>query len=76
MRVLETKKRVLGEDHPDTLISMNNYAHTLYAQKRKGKAIRLMSDVMERHTKNIGASHPSTLNSLHHLTLWKNEQRV
>ena len=76
VRVLETKKRVLGEDHSDTLISMNNYAHTLYAQKRKGKAIRLMSDVVERHTKNMGASHPSTLNSLHHLTLWKNEQRV
>jgi hypothetical protein len=30
--VLEIKKRLLGEEHPSTLISMNNLASTLYHQ--------------------------------------------
>ena len=29
---LEARKRVLGEDHPDTLMSMNNVAYTLQSQ--------------------------------------------
>jgi hypothetical protein len=28
VQVMETRKRVLGEEHPDTLISMNNLAST------------------------------------------------
>jgi tetratricopeptide repeat protein len=31
-RVLELTTRVLGEEHPSTLISMNNLAATLYTQ--------------------------------------------
>jgi len=36
MQVMETRKRVLGEEHPDTLTSMNNLAFTIQKQGRKG----------------------------------------
>jgi hypothetical protein len=31
---METSKRVLGEEHPDTLTSMSNLAFTLKSQNR------------------------------------------
>jgi hypothetical protein len=31
LQVLEARKKVLGEEHPDTLIGMGNLAHTLKA---------------------------------------------
>jgi hypothetical protein len=36
MQVMETRKRVLGAGHPDTLTSMANLAHTWKAQSRRG----------------------------------------
>jgi Tetratricopeptide repeat len=31
VQVLETERRVLGAEHPETLASMANMAHTFYA---------------------------------------------
>ncbi|KAF5852458.1 hypothetical protein GGP41_007843 [Bipolaris sorokiniana] len=36
---METKKRVLGEEHPDTLINMANLAHMWKSQSRSEEAI-------------------------------------
>jgi Tetratricopeptide repeat len=35
MQVIETSKRVLGEEHPDTLTSMNNLAFIMKEQGRR-----------------------------------------
>jgi hypothetical protein len=38
VQVLETSKRVLTDEHPDTLISMHNLASTLQSQARHEEA--------------------------------------
>jgi hypothetical protein len=46
-RVLELRRRVLGEEHPDTLLSMNNLA-LLYVYERKyGTAEPIYLKVLE-----------------------------
>jgi Tetratricopeptide repeat len=44
VQVMETTKRVLGQEHPDTLTSMNNLAFIIEEQGRTGKAIELMAE--------------------------------
>lgn len=40
--VLALRTRVLGEDHPDTLVNINNLAWTLKVQGKDDEAIALM----------------------------------
>ena len=40
---METRRRVLGEEHPSTLDTMNNLAFTMKAQDIYTEAIQLMS---------------------------------
>jgi Flp pilus assembly protein TadD len=47
MQVVETRKRVLGQEHPDTLTSMHNLALTYQSQGRWKEAEALMMQVME-----------------------------
>ncbi|KAL8849830.1 MAG: hypothetical protein Q9198_011124, partial [Flavoplaca austrocitrina] len=42
VQVMETAKRVLGEEHPDTLTSMANLAYALASQSRNEEAIPMM----------------------------------
>ena len=72
-RALETRKRVLGEEHPHTLLSMGNLAHTLYAQNQKDIAKQLMTNVVKCCTEKIGADHPDTLDSMSTLSIWNND---
>jgi len=39
VQVVEKRKRVLGQEHPDTLTSMNNLAWTLKSQGRDDEAL-------------------------------------
>ena len=39
---MEIRKRVLSEEHPDTLTSINNLAFTLKYQSRDAEAISIM----------------------------------
>jgi hypothetical protein len=70
---METRKRVLGEEHPDTLTSMNNLAYTEKGQGRDEEAIRLMSNCVQLRTQRLGADHPFTLSSIETLNRWKLE---
>ena len=47
VQVMETRKRVLGAEHPDTLISMANLASTQWNQGRWTEAEKLEVQVME-----------------------------
>jgi len=58
VRVMETRKRVLGEEHPDTLTSINNLAYTWKGQGRDEEAIRLMTECAQLRTQILGAGHP------------------
>jgi Tetratricopeptide repeat len=52
----------LGEDHPDTLGSMNNLAETLRSQGDLTGARELQEQVLSICRRVSGEEHPDTLN--------------
>jgi hypothetical protein len=60
VQVMETRKRVLGAEHPSTLTSINNLAHTYMKQERKDDALALISSCANLCLKVLGCSHPIT----------------
>src|SRR5256886_17626362 len=71
VQVIETRKRVLGQEHPDTLTSMNNLAWTWKSQGRDPEAVGLMSECYRLLKQKIGADHPYTISSFESLKEWK-----
>jgi hypothetical protein len=65
--VMETRKRVLGRDHPDTLASMGNLASTYLSQRRWKEAEELEMQVIETRKKVLGEKHPDTLINISNL---------
>ncbi|KAL2859978.1 purine and uridine phosphorylase [Aspergillus lucknowensis] len=77
VQVIETSKRVLGADHPDTLSSMANLASTYRNQGRWNDAEKLFVQVMEKRKTVLGAEHPSTLASMHNLAhTWHSQKKT
>ncbi len=64
---LQARKRVLGEEHPDTLTSMNNLASTLWNQGDLPGARRLQEAVLDAQKRVLGEEHPDTLMSTNNL---------
>ena len=67
VQVMETSSRVLGKEHPDTLISMANLASTYRNQGRWKEAEELGVQVMETRKRVLGKEHPDTLTSMANL---------
>ena len=67
VRVLEIDKRVLGEEHPDTLNSMANLAVTYRQRGRLEEAEGLEVRVLEIRKRVLGEEHPNTLMSMANL---------
>jgi hypothetical protein len=65
--VMETNKRVLGENHSVTLTSMSDLASTYWSQGRQKEAEELRVQVMEMKKRVFGEDHPHTLTSMLHL---------
>jgi hypothetical protein len=63
------KQRVLGQEHPSTLGSMNNLASIYINQGRLNKAESLQIQVLEMRRRVLGQEHPDTLSSMNNLTL-------
>jgi hypothetical protein len=61
---METRKRVLGQEHPDTLTSIANLASTFWNQGRWKEAEDLFVQVMETRKRVLGQEHPDTLTSI------------
>jgi hypothetical protein len=59
---------LLGENHPDTLISMNNLAR-IYA-----RAERLRIEVLEARRRALVREHPDTLTSVGNLAVLYRDQ--
>ncbi|KAI9775707.1 MAG: hypothetical protein M1816_005776, partial [Peltula sp. TS41687] len=72
VQVMETRARVLGQEHPHTLISMGNLALTYMNQGRWKEAEELNVQVMEAGARVLGQEHPHTLTSMANLasTFW------
>jgi hypothetical protein len=70
---METRKRVLGQEHPDTLNIMNNLAFTYKLLCRTDEAIIMMEQVIALRSRIIGDSHPDTKGSEEALVMWNYE---
>ena len=64
---MESFKRVLSQEHPDTLTSMGNLASTFWKQGRWKEAEELEVPVMETRNRVLGQDHPDTLTSMGNL---------
>jgi len=67
VQVMETRKRVLGAEHRDTLAGINNLAFTFWNQGRWKEAEELGVQVLKTKKRVLGAEHPSTLISIANL---------
>lgn len=76
LQAVETRLRVLGEEHPDTLTSMANLASTYRNQGRWKEAEELEVQVMKMRKRVLGEEHPSTLTSMASLaSTYRNQGR-
>jgi len=71
---METWKRVLGEEHPNTLASMGNLAFTWKGLSRDKEALKLIEECVIMQTMAIGTNHPDTLSSRIVLLGWQKEE--
>ena len=60
---LARRRRVLGEDHPDTLTSASNLVMLLGRLGEHQAARELAEDILARRRRVLGEDHPDTLTS-------------
>ena len=76
-QVIETRKQILGDEHPDTLMSMNDLVWMYWSQGRFKEGEELGTQVVKIRKKVLGEEHPDTLMSLNNLvTTYKNQGRL
>ena len=63
-RALALRREVLGEDHPQTIKSLNNYAHVLFMLGQSQQAEPLFKQALEQKRKVSGEDDPETIASL------------
>src|SRR5439155_4406934 len=68
-RALDLRRRVLGEEHPDTLSSMNSIALLYMYQGKYAQAEPVFVKVVQLQRRVLGEEHPDTLGSMSNLTL-------
>jgi hypothetical protein len=70
--VLARRRRILGEDHPDTITAAGNLAATLWALGDYPGACTIEEDVLARRRRIQGEDHPDTITAAASLaaTLW------
>ncbi|KAJ7467663.1 hypothetical protein FB451DRAFT_1483076 [Mycena latifolia] len=71
--VLKKWQKIIGDSHPDTLLSMANLSFTYYKQGKLTEAEVLALRVLEKRRNILGDSHPLTLLSMANLGLLYNE---
>ncbi|KAF2186641.1 kinesin light chain [Zopfia rhizophila CBS 207.26] len=72
VQVMETRKRVLGDEHPDTLTTMDKLASTILNQGRWKEAEELFLQVMETRKRMLEEEHEATLSIMNNVatTYW------
>jgi tetratricopeptide (TPR) repeat protein len=69
-KVLEVRRHIFGEEHPDTLCSMQNLAITYRELGGRLKEVKgIQEKVLEVRRRILGEDHPGTADALHNLAL-------
>ena len=71
---LETERRVLGADDPDTLIAMNRLADAFWFQGKLADAEPLYLELVDRRQRILGPDHQATLRANYDLASLYSEQ--
>jgi tetratricopeptide (TPR) repeat protein len=66
-RALELRRRVLGQDHPDTLATMNDLADAYRVQSAFAQAETLLTKVLETQRRVLGEENRDSLTSMNGL---------
>jgi hypothetical protein len=72
-QILSYRRRLLGEDHPTTLRSMNNLAATLRDLGDLDGARQLHEQTLAGYRRVLGEDHPDTLTSMNNLAELRRE---
>ncbi|BCR88829.1 tetratricopeptide repeat protein [Aspergillus chevalieri] len=71
MKVMETRKQVLGPEHPSTLNGMHNLAYTLKQLGKIPDALTLIKKCADLRNKVLGLDHPDAISSSNALSDWE-----
>ena len=71
VQVMETRKTVLGPEHPDTLTSMWNLSLTLKGLRRHDEALSMLQACVQLQNQRLGPSHPDTVEATVTLKTWQ-----
>jgi non-specific serine/threonine protein kinase/serine/threonine-protein kinase len=64
IELIDVRRRVLGKDHPNTLIAMNNLAALHRTEGKYSEAEPIFRDVLETRRRVLGEEHPDTLRTV------------
>jgi tetratricopeptide (TPR) repeat protein len=67
--VLEKRQRILGDEHPGTIMAMNNLASTLSDQGTLDEAALMKREVLEKRQRILGDEHPDTISAMNNLAI-------
>ena len=67
IEVLDTRSRILGVKHPDTIHAMGNLAKTFESLGKYGEAEKLEIQVLDGMTRILGVEHPDTIRAMANL---------
>jgi len=76
VQVVEKRMRILGHEHPHTLVAMNNLATTYKNQRRWNEAEDLQMQVVSILRTTLGDDHPSTVIATSNLALYRRVRAV
>jgi hypothetical protein len=76
VKILADRRRLLGDDHPDTLTSRATLARLAARQGRRAEAEELYRQVIADRTRVLGAGHPDTTAVRHELAQLTSERNA
>jgi tetratricopeptide (TPR) repeat protein len=76
LKCLEVTQKLLGQEHPDVAISLNNLAELYRSQGRYAEAEPLYVEALQMRKKLLGQEHPDVAQSLNNLAgLYRSQGR-
>ena len=74
--MLGARRRVLGEEHPDTLTSANNLAYSLSGQGKHAEAVEMLQAAHQALQRVLGSAHLDTLDSVQALEFLRSQMHA